>query len=164
MGDGATVHATAVTVGSSAILIRGPACAGKSRLALALIAAADLRLIPFARLVADDRVLLRACHGRLLARPPEALAGLIEVRGLGIRRLPYEPVAVVGTVVDLAAADAQRLPAPEQRHTVIDGILLPRLAVAAGVDPLPAILALFRTADGADKADNHQPAGFVKEK
>ena len=44
------------------------------------------------------------------ARRPE-LAGLIEVRGLGIRRLPYEPVAVVGLVVDLAAPDGERLPA-----------------------------------------------------
>ena len=39
------------------------------------------------------------------ARPP-ALAGLIEVRGVGICRVPYEALAVVGLVVDLAAADA----------------------------------------------------------
>ena len=43
---------------------------------------------------------------------PQTLAGLIEIRGLGIRRLPFEPVAVVGLVVDLGAADAERLPAP----------------------------------------------------
>ena len=46
-------------------------------------------------------------------RPAEALAGMLEIRGLGIRRLPYEAVAVVGLVVDLAAADAERYPAPE---------------------------------------------------
>ncbi len=43
-------------------------------------------------------------------RPAPSLAGLIEIRGLGIRRLPYEPVAVVGLVIDLAASDAERLP------------------------------------------------------
>jgi HPr kinase/phosphorylase len=147
MADSPTVHASAVLVGARAVLIRGPAGAGKSRLALALIAAAQTQLIPFARLVADDRVELEACHGRLLARPPKALAGLLEVRGLGIRRLPHEPVAIIGTIVDLAAPDAQRLPSLPERQVEVAGILLPRLAVASGVDPFPAVLALFGTPD-----------------
>ena len=99
-------------------------------------------LVPFARLVADDRAHVEAAHGRLLVRPAEALAGLIEVRGLGIRRLPYEPVAVVGLLVELGQTDAERLPAagpatgPKSR-----ALRLPRLAVAAGIDPLPLVLA-----------------------
>ena len=75
-------------VGARAVLIRGPAGSGKSRLALALLHAAKQGLMPFARLVADDRAHVEAAHGRLLVRPAPALAGLIEVRGLGIRRLP----------------------------------------------------------------------------
>src|SRR5438105_3331163 len=94
--ESATVHASAVLAGARAILIRGPAGAGKSRLALALIGAAECGLIAFARLVGDDRLQLAAAHGRLLARAPPALAGLIEVRGLGLRRLEHEPVAVIG--------------------------------------------------------------------
>lgn len=142
----ATVHASAVLVGARAILIRGPAGSGKSRLALALIRAADCGHLRFARLIADDRVQLEACHGRLLARVPEALAGLIEVRGLGIRRMAYEPVAVVGHAVDLAAPDAERL--PEQARTAeIAGVRLPRLAVASGQDPLPAVLAMLASKD-----------------
>jgi hypothetical protein len=70
------------------------------------------------------------------------LAGLLEVRGVGIRRVPHEPVAVAGTVVDLAAADALRLPAPESETVVLEGISLPRLAVAAGAEALPLLLAL----------------------
>jgi HPr kinase/phosphorylase len=140
-----TVHACAVLVGARAALIRGPAGSGKSRLALALIQAAQTGSLAFARLVADDRVLLTATHGRLLARPPEALAGLIEVRGLGIRRLDHEPVAVVGLVIDLAVSGAARLPQPEDRETEISGIKLPRLAMAAGADPLPSILAFQAT-------------------
>ena len=89
-------------IGSRAVLIRGPAGSGKSRLAWALIDAAAAGRIRFARLVADDRVELTASHGRLLVRPPAALAGLIEVRGLGVRRVAYEPVAVAGLVIDLA--------------------------------------------------------------
>jgi serine kinase of HPr protein (carbohydrate metabolism regulator) len=147
MADNPTVHASAVLMGARAILIRGPSGAGKSRLALALIEAAQAGLFPFARLVADDRVELEACHGRLLARAPRALAGLIEVAGLGIRLLPYEPVAVVRTIVDLAAADAQRLPSPPERQAVVNGVVLPRLAVASGVDPLAAVMALLGTAE-----------------
>jgi serine kinase of HPr protein (carbohydrate metabolism regulator) len=137
-----TVHASAVLAGARAVLIRGPAGTGKSQLALALIAAADTGLLRFARLVGDDRVHLEPHHGRLLVRPAAALAGLIEVRGLGIRRVEHEPLAVVGLVVDLAGEGAERLPA--EGETVISGIRLPRLAVAAGTVPLPAVLAALR--------------------
>src|SRR5437879_4165671 len=115
---GTTVHGCAVLVGARAILTRGPAGSGKSRLALGLIAAAQAGILRFARLVADDRVALEAAHGRVLARPAASLAGLIEARGLGIRRLPYEAAAVLGWVVDLAAPDAQRLPDPAAREAI----------------------------------------------
>ncbi|MGZ3349538.1 MAG: serine kinase, partial [Xanthobacteraceae bacterium] len=72
-----TVHASAVLAGARAVLIRGPAGAGKSRLALALIDAAQAGLLPFARLVGDDRVHLEPHHGRLVVRPAPPLAGLI---------------------------------------------------------------------------------------
>ena len=54
------VHACAVLIGARALLIRGPAGSGKSRLALALIEAAEAGRLRFARLVADDRVRLEA--------------------------------------------------------------------------------------------------------
>ena len=108
----------------------------------------------FARLVGDDRVHLQAAGGRLLVRPAEALAGLIEVRGLGILRLPYEPSAVVGLVVDLGA-DAERLPDAQERQAVIEGISLPRLAVADGKGALPAVLALLTcSGDGVSRPDS----------
>jgi len=144
-----SIHASAVLVGARAVLIRGPAGSGKSRLAYELIEAARRGSLAFARLVADDRVHLEVADGRLLACPAEKLAGLLEVRGVGIVRLPYEPSAVIGLVVDLAAADAERLPAQESRRTEIAGIVLPRLAVAAGVDALPAAVALLTSSDGA---------------
>jgi len=136
-----TVHASAVLAGRHAVLIRGAAGSGKSRLALALLDAARAGVLGFARLVGDDRVMLEAHHGRVLVRAAETLAGLIEVRGLGIRRIHHEPVAVVGLIVDLAAADATRLPDPSQSESEISGIRLPRLAIPAGENPLPALLA-----------------------
>ncbi|HEV2955416.1 MAG TPA: HPr kinase/phosphatase C-terminal domain-containing protein [Xanthobacteraceae bacterium] len=144
----ATIHASAVLVGPRAVLIRGPSGSGKSRLAFDLISAAGGSL-RFARLVADDRAELETAAGRLLVRPAPALAGLIEVRGLGIRRLPYEPVAVVGLVVDLAAADAQRLPAPEQTRVTIDGIALARIAIAPGKPALAPVIAALHLPESA---------------
>jgi len=136
-----TIHASAVLIGPNAALIRGPAGSGKSQLAWQLLQGG----LPFARLVADDRAHIEARAGRLLVRPAPSLAGLIEIRGLGIRRLPYEPVAAVGLVVDLAAADAGRLPAREAGQTALEGVTLPRLAVAAGQSALPLLLAFLRT-------------------
>ena len=86
---GTTVHASAVLAGARAVLIRGPAGAGKSRLALGLIGAAQCGLIPFARLVADDRIELDACHGRLLGAPA-AGAGRAD-RGARARHPPAGP-------------------------------------------------------------------------
>jgi HPr kinase/phosphorylase len=144
-----TIHASAVLAGARAVLIRGPSGVGKSRLALDLISAAAGGLLRFARLVADDRAEIEAAAGRLLVRPAPALAGLIEIRGLGIRRLPYEPVAVVGLVVDLAATDAQRLPAPEQARAVIAGVTVARLAVAPAEPALALVIAALHLPESA---------------
>ena len=100
-------------------------------------------------LPADDRAELEPAGGRLLVRPAPALAGLIEVRGLGLRRLPYEPVAVVGLVVDLAAADAQRLPGPEQVYVTIEGIPLARIAVAPGEAAFARLIAALHMPESA---------------
>ena len=139
-----TIHASAVLVGARAVLIQGPSGSGKSSLAMSLLQAAEDGALPFARLIGDDRVHVEAAHGRVLVRPAAALAGQIEVRGLGIRQMVHEPVAVVGLVVDLGTA-AERLPGIEQQETFIAGARLPQLAVAAGVDPLPLLLVHFRT-------------------
>ena len=144
-----TIHASAVLVGAHAVLIRGPSGSGKSQLAWQLIKAAPAQ-IPFARLVGDDRVFVEAQHDRLLVRPAPELVGLIEIRGLGIQRLTYEPRAVVGLIVDLAATDADRLPSREALTTEILGITLPRLPVAPSHPALPAILAMLGTTAASD--------------
>lgn len=145
-----TIHASAVLVGAKAALIRGPAGSGKSQLAFALIEAAAAGALAFARLVADDRAYVEACAGRLLVRPARALAGLVEVRGLGIRRLPYEPLAAAGLVVDLGAPDAARHPSRKAAETAIDGIVLPRLPIATGQPALPLLLAFLGPAPGGN--------------
>jgi len=144
-----TIHASAVLAGPKAVLIRGASGSGKSRLAFALIEAGRTGALPFARLIGDDRVHVEARHGRLLVRPAQELAGLIEIRGLGIRRLPFEPLAVAGLVVNLGAPGA-RLPSPEEAMVTVQGITLPRLAVAAADEALPSILAMLQSIPSTD--------------
>ena len=121
------IHASVVAVGGLGVLIRGASGAGKSDLALRLI---DTGAI----LVADDyceaEALNDAAGSRLVARPPPAIAGKLEVRGFGIVELPHVPSATIGLIVDLVSeSEIERLPAPGIGGAVdvIDGIRIRRL-------------------------------------
>jgi len=123
---GLLIHATAVAidtaVGPCAVLLRGPSGAGKSDLGLRLIDAG-------AKLIADDQTELLRRGESVIARAPATLAGLIEVRGIGIIQMEFLPEAPVRLIVDLVPAETiERLPirATEQ---LLD-IELGRLAVA----------------------------------
>jgi len=147
----ATIHASAVLIGAGAILIHGPSGAGKSQLAFRLIAAAQAgrfgAAARFARLISDDRIILSAHHGRLIARAVAELAGLIEIRGLGIRQVPYERAGLVRLIVELNSVETNRLPAPASASIAIDGIEIPRICVGSGQDPLIPIAAFLTSAD-----------------
>ena len=77
------LHATAVIFGEDGVLILGPTGAGKSALALALLARARATN-RFAALVGDDRVWAHAVAGRLVVRGAPATAGLVERRMSGL--------------------------------------------------------------------------------
>ena len=145
-----TVHASAVLVGDRAVLIRGPSGSGKSRLAFDLILAGRAGQIPAATLVGDDRVYLQVAQGQLVVRPARELAGLIEIRGLGIRRCDFAEQAVVGLVVDLSASDAERLPAPAALFASIDGVIIPRIPVDSAFQPFPLVAAALSTRPSDD--------------
>nr|PZN40961.1 MAG: serine/threonine protein kinase [Pseudomonadota bacterium] len=137
----ATIHAGCVLVDEAGILIRGPSGAGKSRLAQALIAGAQASG-RFARLVSDDRCCVRACNGRLVVRPPAVLAGLLEVRGIGIVRTETEGAAVVRLVVDCEAELPERYPQSTDRTVTVAGISLPRIRVSCGDSSTTAAVVL----------------------
>ena len=101
----ASVHASAVCVGEQAILIRGASGTGKSCLTLDLILAGRTGVIAETLLIGDDRVRLDTRDGRLFAHAVPELEGMIEIRGLGIRRCAFVPEAAVALVVDLAVDD-----------------------------------------------------------
>jgi HPr kinase/phosphorylase len=89
------LHATCVAVDGRGVLILGPSGSGKSALALRLLSLG-------ARLVADDRTEVTVTGGRLVARCPVQIAGLIEARGVGLLRAPAVDQAEVALVATLA--------------------------------------------------------------
>jgi len=105
------VHGTCVAFCEAgrwfAVLLRGKPGSGKSDLALRLIEQQ-------AKLVADDQTVLEVVEGRLTASVPPALAGRIEVRGLGLIARPYISGVPLVLVCDLCAPeDIPRMPEPE---------------------------------------------------
>lgn len=128
------VHASCVAIEGTAVLLRGPSGSGKSDLALRLIDGG-------ARLVADDRVDLVREEGRIVASAPARIAGLIEVRGLGVYRIGAVGGAPLGLVVDLVPGEAvERL--PEARLCEILGFSLPWRALAPFEPSAPAKIRL----------------------
>lgn len=102
------VHATLVAVPrpdgtKPGVLLFGSPGAGKSEVALQLIEAG-------AALVADDQVELTLGDGGLWGSPPAKIAGLIEARGIGLLRLPFEPRARVTLAVELLTGEPERMP------------------------------------------------------
>ena len=123
MIDSSLVHATAVAIEGAAILLRGPPGAGKSDLALRLIDDG-------ARLVADDQTLLRRANDRVLVRAPATIAGLLEIRGVGIVRVDPLDEAPLALIVDLVPSEqVERI--PDNRSEVVLGLAFPLIALAA---------------------------------
>jgi HPr kinase/phosphorylase len=90
------LHASAVAYFGRALLILGESGQGKSSLALTLIQQHGFML------VGDDQILLESEDKHtLLVKPAPALASLLEVRGLGIMRMPYRCQAAVVAVLSL---------------------------------------------------------------
>jgi HPr kinase/phosphorylase len=135
------VHATCVALRTGrnwqGVLLRGPSGAGKSDLALRLVEGGG-------RLVADDQTALVRQGRVLVAMPPATLAGLLEVRGIGIVKVGRPRLlarATLALLVDLVPPDRiERLPDPAQETLL--GVDLPVVALAPFEASAPAKLRL----------------------
>jgi serine kinase of HPr protein (carbohydrate metabolism regulator) len=98
------IHAGCVAIGARGVLLLGPPGAGKSDIALQLMDGG-------AKLVADDRTILFVKNGALHARPSPSIEGLIEIRGVGIVKMPVRGSVRLTLAVRLGKEDV-RLPRP----------------------------------------------------
>lgn len=131
------VHATLVAIDGVGVLLRGRSGSGKSDLALRLLDRG-------ARLVADDRVVITVGAGEVIGRAPAAIAGLLEVRGVGVMRVPAMAEAPIALVVELDRDAVERLPEPSRCTDL--GVPLPVLRLAPFHASTPAKLRLAVTA------------------
>ena len=117
-----TIHATSIVLGTQGVLIRGRPGAGKTALALHLLGQAGAHV--YAALVSDDRTAVSAENGKLIARGIDSIAGLAEIRNLGIAPVKRRTgSACVTLIVDLVdRTETVRLPEPEDRKARIGNI------------------------------------------
>ena len=104
-------------------MIEGPSGSGKSSLALALIDRG-------AQLIGDDAVTLERADDRIVARPPPNIAGLIEVRGVGLVEMTVAPAAPLALIVGIADAP-ERLPEAVPTRDIL-GLPVPCLPFEPG--------------------------------
>jgi HPr kinase/phosphorylase len=114
------IHGSCVARDGAGVLLLGPSGCGKSDLVLRLLECGFV-------LVADDRVIVEAG----MARAPDALLGLLEIRGLGILRLPYVHTVRLALAVELGLPE--RLPMPRQ----MNGVDLPLVTVDPAMASAP---------------------------
>ena len=126
-------HASCVAFHGKGLLILGASGAGKSALALRLMALG-------AALVADDRVDVRRDGQRVIASCPAALSGLIEARSIGILRAVPVAQADIALVADLGRSETERL--PPRRHVSVLGIDVD-LVLGVNSDHFPAALLCY---------------------
>ena len=153
------IHATCVEVSGRGVLLTGRPGSGKSDLALRLIDpdGAAVR----SRLVADDRVVVENREGRLAARAPDNLHGLLEVRGVGIIEMEAVREAEILVAIDLDADDRpERLPDFNLQTITLEGVTLPLARLAPFEASAPAkVRALVRALGQAPVKPPVQIAG-----
>ncbi len=138
------VHATAISIGATGLLIVGPAGCGKSTLALALLATAR-RLGHQSALVGDDQVLVSQANGGILAQAPPNLFGMIEIRGSGIGQVPAVRQAMMHlAIAPILVKASNRIPEGGARHQLAAGLELPLLTIDRLVtDPFAVLEAMI---------------------
>ena len=119
------IHATMLEINGKAVLIKGKSGCGKSDLALRLLADKNIRL------VADDVVSLLVENNKVYGKAPQNLRGLLEVRGVGVVKMPYVEKAAVDLVVNLVDNPEEIERMPKIAHENILGLEIERIDLYA---------------------------------
>jgi serine kinase of HPr protein (carbohydrate metabolism regulator) len=119
------IHASCVAIGGRGVLISGASNSGKSDLSLRLIDRG-------ATLVSDDYTQLVRKGDQLIGSPPKAIAGKMEVRGIGIVEKYYLKSVTIVLLIDLDQP-SPRFPDDDKTRTLA-GVEIP-LFTLAGLEP-----------------------------
>lgn len=144
MHEEALIHGTCIAIGGNGVLLVGKPGTGKSDLALRMIDQQGFGLsgaLRGAQLVADDQVVLRKSGDALIASAPAALAGRLEIRGLGIAELPVVAEVRLRLAVRLTPApEIERLPDLGRSRLEVLGIAVPLILLDPQAASAPARL------------------------
>lgn len=141
------LHASAVAHRGRGLLITGASGSGKSTLAVKMIALG-------ADLIADDQVLVSEHTDRLQLSSPPSIAGLMELRRIGLIRLPFLQEVPLTLLVDLDQSARERLPQPAFRDLLDRPV---RLIFGRDHPALAAALMAVLAADGLCDPDTPMP-------
>lgn len=119
------MHASFVVWKKKGILFRGKSGSGKSELALKFIENKN------AVLVADDIVLLENRKNKLFGKVPENIAGLLEIRNVGISNYKYIPEAEISLLVNLVQTKQNLERFPKNKYENILGVEIPAIDLYA---------------------------------
>ena len=138
--EGILLHATCVAIGGHGVLIMGPPGSGKSDLALRLIDGAGCGIgteLLTAKLVSDDQTMVMRRGDRLIGSAPEAIAGKLEIRGLGIVELQYQAESELSLAVTLTP-EIERMPVAAEQACDIYGVRLSAVCIEPESPSAPA--------------------------
>lgn len=125
------IHASCVAIDNAAILITGASGTGKSDLALRLIDEG-------AELISDDQTLLAQKENQLIASAPDSIKGLMEVRHVGLLRLPFQASATVRLYIELALLTTEIERLPEQEFITLFDVRVRKLLLPSFAASTPA--------------------------
>lgn len=142
MTEEALIHGSCVSIGGSGVLLLGKPGSGKSDLVLRLLDHRGSGIsdnVRGALLVADDQVSITLEEGKLTASAPAALAGKLEIRGLGIVSVPAVRQVELKLAVRLTPASGiERMPDLQKSTMEVLGEHIPLILIDPDKASAPA--------------------------
>ncbi|AGA65350.1 hypothetical protein B488_13580 [Liberibacter crescens BT-1] len=136
------LHATVIAVGTSGIVFIGPSGCGKSHMALQILSIVN-QAGHFSALVADDQVFIYQYQDIFIAKRPESISNLIEIRGTGIFQVTSIPAVRLNFAVTPYEFDKElRLPPENETFSLTERCNIPLIRIHQNATNPAAILAI----------------------
>jgi serine kinase of HPr protein (carbohydrate metabolism regulator) len=136
------LHASCIALNNKAVLLTGAPGIGKSDLTLRLIDEGAV-------LISDDQTFVHCTDGILNASPPKAIEGMMEIRHVGLRQMPFISGIPIVLCVELTSLEEKLDRLPEDNFVFlldqrVQQLRLPALAASTPAK-IRATLAYHKT-------------------